>query len=101
MYGDESGGSGSKEAEEGRLECFAVRLGNRGTIRPNLRGIDVIAGVNAIFEPNGTRLTSSTVMIRVVSTRGKREDASNTNVSTPSVDIIRRRAVMTPSWPAI
>lgn len=101
LDGDESRRSGSEEREERRLECFTVRQRNGGTIRPNFRGIDVIAGVYAIFEPNGTRLTSSTVMILLMSVRGMIRDASNTNVSTLSVDIICRRAVTTPSWPAI
>jgi deoxyinosine 3'endonuclease (endonuclease V) len=101
LDGNESGGSGSKETEERRLESFTIRLGNRRTILPNLGRIDVITGVDAIFEPDSTRLTSSTVIIPSMSLSGMIEDASNTNVSTPSVDTICSRAVMIPSWPAI
>ena len=101
MDGDGSGGGGGKERDKRRLECVTIRLGNRGAIRPNLGGVDVIAGVDAVFEPNGTRLPCGTVIIALMSIRGRVKDASNTNVSMPSVDIICRRAATTPSWPAI
>ena len=62
MDGDRSGGSGSEEGEERRLECVTIRLRNRGTIWPNFRGIYVVASVNAIFQPDGTRLAGSAVI---------------------------------------
>jgi hypothetical protein len=101
LDGDRSGGSRSKETEEVRLECLTIGLRNRGTIRSNLRGINIVAGVNAIFEPNGTCLTGGTAITSSMNVRGVVEDASNTNLSTPSVDIILKSAVTTPSWPAI